>query len=567
MATTLDRTDVVVVGLGAAGGTAVLPMAEAGLSIVALEPGPRYTAGDFPNDEIRNDVRNWLGKWKVNREVPTWRPNPDAPTSPAPINILMMTGVGGTSIHYGMQFWRLLPWHFRMRSEVTNRYGANRIPANSTLIDWPISYEDLEPYYDRLDKLIGVSGKAGNINGETVEGGNPFEGARSSEFPLPPLRRTGWLEMQAEAMSALGYNPFPGPSSIRSELYEGLPGCQYCGFCTTVGCHANAKGSTRLNGIPQAQNTGNLQIRTGARVTQILTDGDGKASGVRYLAGGQEYDQPAGVVVLSTYVYENSRLLLLSTSDAYPNGLANNSGQVGQHYMGHLFAGLNGFYPDTKLSLYNGTVGQHTSMDDFNGDNFDHRSLDFIGGGVISASQEGKPIGTARTTPPSVPSWGSEWKRWLSQNADHVGGMLAQCDSLPYEDTFLDLDPEMTDPEGFPVVRITWDIHENESRLYDYMAARIEEIHQEAGASETWPSFPKIPVGAHSHAYGGTRMSASADEGVVDANCMAHEVPNLCILGGGTFPTTGGYNPTGTVQALAYRAGEYIGENFDSLSS
>ncbi|GAB4249860.1 MAG: GMC family oxidoreductase [Thermoleophilia bacterium] len=565
MATTLDRTDVVVIGLGAAGGTAVLPLAEAGLKVVGLEPGPRFTVGDFPNDEIRNDIRNWMSRYKVLNEAPSWRPNPDAETGTAPINIMMQNGVGGTSLHYGTQFWRLLPWHFKIRSEVTNRYGADRIPSNSTLIDWPISYEDLEPYYDRVEKMIGVSGQAGNVNGQMIEGGNPFEGARSAEFPLPPLRRTGWLEMQSEVMAGMGYSPFPGPSSIRSEQYEGLPSCQYCGFCTWVGCHVNAKGSTSLNGIPQAEQTGNLEVRTGARVVEIMTDGDGRASGVRYLAGGEEFIQPAGVVVLSTYVYENVRLLLLSKSDAFPNGLANNSGQVGLHYMNHLFVGLNGHYPDHRLGRYNGTVGQHTSMDDFNGDNFDHSDLNFIGGGVISATQEAKPIGTARSTPPGVPNWGTEWKRWLSENGDRVAGLLAQCESLPYEDAFLDLDPERTDPQGFPIVRITWDLHENESLLYDYMAARLEEIHQEAGATETWPSFPKLPSGAHSHAYGGTRMSESADEGVVNGWGIAHEVPNLAILGASTFCTTGGYNPTGTVQATAYRTAEYIVQNFDSM--
>lgn len=563
---TLDRTDVVVVGLGAAGGIAVLPLAQAGLKVVGLEPGPRLSSRDFPNDEIRNDIRNWMGRWKVNHEVPSWRPNPTAETGEAPINIRMQNGVGGTSIHYGMQWWRLLPWHFKVRSEVTRRYGANRIPSGSTLIDWPISYEDVAPYYDRVEQLIGVSGQAGNINGETQEAGNRFEGSRSGDYPLPPLRRSGWTELMADTMRNMNYSPFPAPASIRSQSYQGLPGCQYCGFCTFVGCHVDAKGSTFLNGIPQAEETGNLQVVTGARVTEITVDGEGRASGVRYLRGGNVYTQPAGLVVLATYVYENVRLLLLSTSDAYPEGLANKNGQVGRHYLGHIFSGVNGLFP-RKLARYSGTVAQYVAMDDLNGDNFDHSALDFIGGGVITATQEAKPISTARTTPPDVPLWGTAWKRWLADNADKVGGTLAQCESLPYEDTFLDLDPDRRDPLGVPIVRITWDYHDNEGRLYDYTFARQEELLREAGATQTWPSFPKIPVGAHSHAYGGTRMSENPEEGVVNAQGMCHEVPNLAIVGASTFCNSGGYNPTGTVQALAWRTGEYIAQNFQSLTS
>lgn len=562
--TTLNKTDVVVIGLGAVGGTAVVPLCEAGLKVVGLEAGGWYTTRDFPNDEIRNDIRHWLSRSKQLAEIPTWRPNAQVEASTTGIIIPMANAVGGTSLHYGMQWWRLLPWNFRQRSATIERYGEGMIPPNSTLTDWPITYEDLEPYYDRVDYLIGTSGKAGNLNGQIDEAGNRFEGPRSREYPNPPLRRTGWTEHISETMSRLGYHPFPGPASIRSQQYEGLPGCQYCGFCTNVGCHVNAKGSTFLNGIPQAQQTGNLQIETYAHVTEIMSEGE-RVTGVRYQRGGQEFIQPADLVLLSTYTYENVRLLLLSTSDAFPDGLSNRAGQVGKHYMSHMFCGVNALFPGRNLNRFSGTVAQFVSFDDLNGDNFDHTGLGFIGGGNVAASMEIKPIEMARTAPPDVPQWGSQWKAWINENAASVGGVFAQCDSLPYEEHVLDLDPNKTDPLGLPVIRATFDLQEQEQLRFDYLFQKLEEIAKEAGASQTWVGFPKVPIAVNSHAYGGTRMGTDPETSVVDEWCMSHEVPNLAIVGGSCFCSTGGHNPTGTAQALAWRTGEHIAQNWSSI--
>jgi gluconate 2-dehydrogenase alpha chain len=563
--TRLQPADVVVVGLGAAGGTAVLPLAEAGLDVIGLEAGGRLSARDFASDEIKHDVHNWMGRVKVNNEVPTWRPNADAEAGPGAINIRMMNAVGGTSIHYGMQFWRLLPWNFRTRSETIKRYGAGAIPRDSTVTDWPLTYEELEPYYDRVEYLIGVSGKAGNIKGRKDPAGNPFEGARAREFPLPPLRRSGYLEKMGDAARSLGYHPFPGPASIRSEPYEGLPGCNYCGFCSPNGCHVNAKGSTFLNGIPQAETAG-LKVVTYARVTEIVAGNDGKVTGVRYRKGGRAYFQPASVVLLATYTYENVRMLLLSKSRAFENGLANRNGQVGKHYMSHVYCGVNALFPGEKLNRWTGSAGQYVCYDDFDSDNFDHGRADFIGGGNIAATMEVHPITAANTTPPSIPRWGGQWKAWLRENANSVGGAFGQLESLPYEDTFLDLDPTKTDPQGFPVIRATFDLHPQEQARYDFIYEKCEEVVREAGASETWAGFPKLPIAVNSHAYGGTRMGDDPEGSVVDKWCMAHEVPNLGILGASSCPTTGGRNPTGTVQALAWRTADHIVKNWRSIT-
>ena len=375
MATRLKEADVVVVGLGAAGGTAVWPLAQSGMDIVGIEAGPRVTEKDYPFDEIRNDIRDWMGRFKANREVPTTRLN-STQTATRPLGATgpMMNAVGGTSIHWMTQSWRYLPWNFKTRSETIKRYGASAIPAGSTVTDWPFDYNELEPWYDKVEYRHGVSGQAGNVKGKINQKGNIFEGPRKRPYPLPPLRRSGWNELTFDAAKKIGVKPYPGPTGIRSHGYDGFAGCTYCGFCGWTGCWTGAKASTNLHYIPQAEKTGNLKVVSMARVTEVNVDKDGRASGVTYLKGGKEYFQPAKVVMLSTYMYENVRLMLLSKSKAYPNGLSNNQGQVGKHYMGHGLASASvmGVFPGRRLNLYSGTIGQYTAIDDWDADNFDH---------------------------------------------------------------------------------------------------------------------------------------------------------------------------------------------------
>src|SRR5262249_20873577 len=280
--------------------------------------------------------RGWpQGVQKANQEIPTSRANAASPTAPRGAIHPMMNAVGGTSIHYWGQSWRLNPWDFKVVSETRRRYGASRIPKSSTVEDWPFGLEELEPYYDVIEREVGVSGKAGNINGSIDPRGTICEGRRRREYPMPPLRGTGFTEKMSSAARMLGWHPFPGPAAITSRLYEGRPGCAYHGFCARGGCHVNAKSSTAVSTIPRAQRTGRFKVVTDARVTAIDVDKNARVSGVCYLKEGDEYFQPADVVLLATYTYENTRTLLLSKSPAFPAGLSNNHGQVGRHYFSH----------------------------------------------------------------------------------------------------------------------------------------------------------------------------------------------------------------------------------------
>ena len=555
----LPPVDVVVVGTGAAGGTAVWPLANAGMKVVAIEAGPRATVKDYPFDEIKNDVRDSWGRFKANHEVPTTRPNSRVPAT-RPLGAVgpMMNAVGGTSIHWMTQSWRFSPWNFKTASESRKRYGPNAIPADSTSIDWPFDYAELEPYYDKHEYLVGVSGQHGNLKGVPRPAWEHLRGAAPPQVPAAGTASQRLHGHDVERGKIAGLAPYPGPAGIRSQAYREKAGCTYCGFCGWTGCYTDAKAQTNVDYIPLAEKTKNLKIVPMANALSVEVNAQGLASGVLYLKGNREYFQPAKVVLLAGYTYENVRLLLLSTSVAYPNGLSNNHGQVGKHYIAHGLgsAGATGWFPGKRLNRYSGTLGQFTAVDNLDADNFDHTGLGFIGGGMASATMEAKPIGTANSTPPSVPRWGSAWKEWL-ENADSVAGVGAQLEVLSYEDNYLDLDPGVSDPLGRPVIRITNDYHENERRLSDYIQKKNVEWLKAAGAAEVWTAAP----GARSlstHAYGGTRMGDDPNINVVNRWGMSHEVPNLGILGGSTFPSSAGRNPTQTIQATAWRTADHV---------
>jgi gluconate 2-dehydrogenase alpha chain len=567
MATQLRGADVVIVGLGAAGGVAAYPLADAGLDVVGLEAGTWLDRRDFAPDEIRNNYRDWpmLVK-KAELERPTSRAT-SAQTASQIGSHPMMNAVGGTTLHYWAQSWRLNPWDFRVVSETERRYGRGRIPTGSTVQDWPLGYEELERFYDRVEHEIGVSGQAGNVRGRIDPRGNKYEGPREREFPMPPLRWTTFHDRLAEAARGLGWHPFPGPAAINTETYGGRAGCGYHGYCNKGGCPLDAKNSPHLTTIPKGLATGNLQVVTRAHVTTIEVDAQGRATGVNYVVGSQEYFQPARVVLLASYTYENVRLLLLSKSRAYPDGLSNNHGQVGRHYLSHhQGAGVSALFPFDLGSWY-GLPAQGVAVDEWADDNFDHSDLAFIGGGNLWAMSDNRPISAASSgTFGRSRGWGSDWKLWIHENADRSHGFYIQKTTLPYEDNYLDLDPTVKDPLGFPVIRITGQYKENELRLADFMQDKAEQWYREAGAIEVSRGGLGNQMGATTHAYGGTRMGDDPETNVLDRWGFSHEAPNVGVLGASVMGTSGARNPTLTVQALAWRTAEHLVESWSSIA-
>jgi gluconate 2-dehydrogenase alpha chain len=504
-------------------------------------------------DEIRNDVEAWLAAPKARGEAPTWRDDTSGEAGRSPWPVTMMNGIGGATVHYPGLSARFHPWNFAPRSATIDRYGAGALPAGSTLADWPLSYDELEPYYQAVERSIGVAG---------ASGASAFEGPRRGPYPMPPLRRSGWTDLTDGAARRLGWHPFPAPAAINSVPYNGNAACTYCGFCADNGCHVEAKGSTDATAIRRAEATGRLRIETGARVVRIETDAHGRATGATYVRDGRERTATARAVLLATFTYENTRLLLLSRSRAHPAGIGNAHDQVGRNYMAHVTPFALGRFPDRRLNHWNGSWVQATCVDDWNADNFDHTGRGFIAGGLMVASHELKPIAFARLPlPPGVPRFGTGWKAWLARTAQSVGTAGAQMECLPYPENRLDLDPVARDPYGVPRVRITFRPRENELRGAAFLGERLEQWLREAGADEVWHG-PPTPIEAR-HCYGGARMGDDPATSVVDRDGFVHDAPNLGVLGTSVYPASGGHNPTLTLQALAWRTAERLAERID----
>jgi gluconate 2-dehydrogenase alpha chain len=558
---------VVVVGLGGAGGVAVEPLTAAGRNVIGLEAGTRLGPKDFAPDELRNNFRGWpQAAQKANREIPVHRASSQAPDDPRAAIHPMMNGVGGTTLHYWAQSWRLSPWDFRVVSETKRRYGEKRIPAGSTVEDWPFGLEELEPYYDKVEYALGVSGQAGNVKGVIDPRGNIFEGPRAREYPMPPLRGTEFTDLMGAAARRLGWHPFPGPAAINSQPNQNRSQCMYHGYCSRGGCHVSAKNSTAVSTIPRAEATGKLEVVTSAHVTRIDVDGDGRASAVHYLKDGETYVQPAAVVLVACYTYENTRLLLLSDSKRFPNGLANNHGQVGKHYMSHnQTATVNALFPH-KLNRWYGLPAQGVGVDEWADDNFDHGALDFIGGGNLWVYSDQRPIAAASMpTFGRAPRWGAAWKAFVADNADRWTTSYLQKTTLPYAANYLDLHPSVKDPLGYRVCRLTADYQDNERRVASFIQDKMEQWFREAGAIATMRG-PIGTMGVTTHAYGGTRMGDDPATNVVDRYGFAHEVPNLGVLGASVMGTSGARNPTLTAQALAWRTAEHLATSWSKIA-
>jgi gluconate 2-dehydrogenase alpha chain len=384
---------------------------------------------------------------------------------------------------------------------------------------------------------------------------------------MPPLRWSEWHDKMVSAARGLGWNPFPGPAAVNTRSYGNRSGCQYHGYCARGGCHVNAKGSTAVTTIPKAQKTGKLAVVTEAHVTLINTDDNGRVTGVTYVKGTDEFIQPAKVVLLATYTYENVRTLLLSKSKAYPNGLSNNHGQVGRHYMTHATGGgVSALFP-MNLNNWYGLPAQGVAIDDWADDNFDHASLDFIGGGNLFVYSDRRPISAASmNTFGKAPTWGSKWKAFIKENADRWHNSYVQKTTLPYEDNYLDLDPVVKDPLGLPVCRITADFKDNERRATAFVAEKMEQWYRAAGAIEVLRGGLGT-MGPSTHAYGGTRMGDNPDTNVVDRWGFSHEASNLGILGASVMGTSGSHNPTLTAQALAWRTADYLAKHWKKISA
>ncbi|MHB8627467.1 MAG: GMC family oxidoreductase [Aggregatilineales bacterium] len=576
------KVDVVTVGAGWTAGIMAWKLTQAGMKVVSLEQGPFRAANpnfQHDHDALRYHVRHAL-MVDLGKETWTWRPNPKAPTLPMRQygSFNPGLGVGGAGIHWAGQNWRFEPTDFQYRTHHVQRYGEKKLPAGSQIQDWGISYDELEPYYDAFEYDIGVSGRAGNLNGTIIDGGNPFEGPRNRPYPLPPLAVNIQCEMFAQTAKGMGYHPFPQPAAITSQAYTSplgtyRGGCIYCGFCTRYGCEVDAKASPVNSHIPAALKTGRYEIRANSKVTQINIGPDGKATGVMYRDQlGIEHEQPADLVLLTAFTLTNVRLLLMSRSKQHANGVGNDQGRVGKNYTYQLSQNpVNGVFEGRRFNMYMGNSATINVIYDFYGDNFDHSALDFIGGGRMYAaggerdpqtSVGGFPIGGSANTP----NWGKGWKEELRKNWDSLATIGFEGDILPYDDQYLDLDPVYTDSFGLPLLRLTFDFHQDEINRYRFLTARAKAIMQKMGPTRLDSTDELAPYNIHdyqsTHCTGGAIMGVSPSNSVTNRYGQVWDTPNVFVAGAALFPQNPGANPTGTVCALAYMAGDAIRDHY-----
>lgn len=570
MSKTLDRVDAVIVGGGWTGSVIGKELAAAGHRVVMLERGePRWPSPDFQaptvHDELRYTRRHALHQ-NTATETFTFRNNTSQTALPMRRWQFAYPGthLGGSGNHWSGAYYRFDPTDFKLRSHYERRYGKGIFAADLTAQDWPLTYDELEPYYDRFDYLIGASGYAGNLKGKVQPGGNPFEPWRSRPYPNPPMKVAHASALFGEAAAKLGYHPYIQPSALSTRPYtntEGLPmsACVYCGFCSNFGCEHFAKASPQVCILPAAMKLDTFALRTGAQVLRVELDKDRKlARGVTYVDGsGQQYFQPADMVFLCAFSVHNVRLLLLS-GIGKPYDPATGQGVVGRNYTHQTTSGVNLFFDEkTRINPFMGAGAAAVTIDDFSADNFDHGPLGFVGGGYIQIQVvSGAPIGY-HPTPKGTPAWGSEWKKAVRRYYNHSASITITGSAMPTRGGYLSLDPTYRDAWGQPLLRITYDLPDNDIKLSAFLTEKGDQIGKAMrGVVATEPGPRKRPFTATSyqstHLNGGAAMGSDPSSSVVNRFGQCWDVPNVFVTGASLFPQNSNFNPTGTVGATAY---------------
>jgi gluconate 2-dehydrogenase alpha chain len=579
MATRLKEIDAVVIGMGFSGAILSRELTKAGLNVVGLERGAdRNPAEEFTLTRLRDELR-YVVRLELMQDnsidTVSFRNTPDELALPIRRfgAFLPGEGVGGTGIHWGALHWRFLPTDFRIRSALAEKYGAKAIADTMTIQDWPVSYDEIEPHYDRFDKLCGVSGQAGNLRGRLVAGGNPFEGPRSDDYPNKPVKTAAGPQMFSDAAKSLGYHPFPVPTATSSAPYvnpEGitLGACEYCGHCNRTACEANAKASPNVNVMPVLRTEPKFELRTRVFVTRLVYDKQAKrVTGVVYtdMKTGEEYEQPAGMVILSSFVFGNTQQLLLA-GIGEPYDPKTGNGAVGKNYCYQFEAGGEAFFEGSEFNPFMGAPGMATAIDDFNGENFDHANLGFFGGGYIACLNGGAPPIGGRVLPKGEPRWGVGWKqaeaKWYRCNTR----FNTQGSVYAHRDNFMDLDPTYKDALGRPLLRLSYNATENDHKMSRHLVEKMEGVikamkptHYEVHNRPK--NFTIVPYQS-THCTGGTMMGSDPKSSVVNRYLQAWDAHNLFIQGASVFPQQHGYNPTGTLGALAYWSAKAITEQY-----
>ena len=539
----LPMVDAVIVGAGAGGPIVAQELVRAGWRVVLLERGKWNTPWDCLKDDLHNQRNPNLG-------------NPFGPEDDGnPRVIVSMDGkasvvapyeggynnnaacVGGGTLSYGAMAWRFQPTDFRMAS----KYG---VPEGSTLADWPISYDELEPFYEKAEWELGVSGDVSN---------DPFKGPRNKPLPMPPVSPQGKEhDILDTAARKLGFHPFHIPMLRNSVPYNGRPACMRCRWCVGFACEVDAKNGTQNTVIPVALKTGLLELRTECMTREIIVDERGRATGVRYFdREGRSWEQPARVVVASGGAIESARLLLNSSTPKFPNGLGNRYDWVGRNLQGHTYSGAWGQFDEI---IYDDLgPGATIAISDFN-----HGNPGMAGGGALCNEFIRLPYQFVGARPPEVPRWGQAYKDWVRQAYRRTISIMGPTQEMPVFDSRITLDREVRDKLGIPVARISGPKHPHSLAISNLQAKHAEDWLKAAGAKKTWLRLAGQGTSGGQHQAGTCRMGNDAKTSVVDRDCRVHELENVYVVDASVNVTNGGFNPVLTIMANAYRVGEQI---------
>jgi gluconate 2-dehydrogenase alpha chain len=574
MTISLKKRTVVICGGGFTAALVARQLTQKNIDVLVLERGyDRTNAAEarLPSqrDELRWGVRAGLAQ---DCAVQTYTLRHTTKEEALPIRrleaFLPGEGKGGAANHWNGQTWRWAEYDPVLRTRLESRYGKKAIPAELTIQDWGVTYAELEPYHDLFEKLFGIAGKAGNLQGKIQPGGNPFEAPRQNEYPQPPVEITEAGQIFTAATEKLGYKPFPMAAANSPQPYTNPDGmqlgqCQYCGHCERFICEANAKASPEILLYPMLQKRATFELRLRSHVTAIDYDRKAKrVRSVRYidLLSGQEYDQPADIVVLASFTLSNAKYLL-SANIGMPYDPRTGTGVVGKNFCHQTMSGVNVFFSNRWINPFLASGASQTVIDEFNEDNFDHTGLGFFGGGYIYSNvTNGRPI-VSRLLPPGTPPWGSQWKKANADWYAHSFNIYVHGSWYPHRENYLDLDPNYRDAYGQPLVRMTFDVRDNEMRMSDYVTTKAEEIAKACDATIVGPRTPrKGPYDARvyqtTHVTGGTIMGSDPHTSVVSPHLQHWDAENLFVVGASVYPFNAGYNPTGPLGALGLRLGD-----------
>lgn len=530
---TRDEVDFVIVGSGAAGGIIAKELSTAGFSTVVLEQGKYRKAADFTHDEIKNFLQGEMIGQGPRESGMTYRSNEnEEPQQGQQDPAMYAKTVGGSSAIFSAHFWRMRPVDFNERSVLGSIDGTN-------FADWPITYDELEPYYTKVEWDMGVSGEPGHS-----------DPARSKPFPMPPLPINSSGAIMEMGAKALGLHADAQPHAILSQVHNGRAPCLNCGFCSFYGCEVGAKSSSLAAMIPLAEASGNCEIRPESTVFRVVKNAEGKVTEVLYYdKDGNEQGQKARAVVLSANGAETPRLLLDS------DNLANSSGYVGRNLMFNAHASAEGVF-EHQLNEYKGVQATRVIMDYYDSD----PKRGYYGGGGIDARGGlflTPLMYTIAGSPPSDKNWGAEYKEMIAHSFSRQMGMFVSSTSIPMDRNNITLHPTNTDKWGRPSIVVTYQDHPDDLENARFLQNVGQELLDAAGAKRTW-AHPVTPSNFGVHLLGTCRMGEDPATSVIDKTHRTHDVSNLFICDGSSLVTSTRGQPTMTIMALAFRAADQI---------